>query len=230
MSPQTPHLLPTKPLSEQRSCPLGGRSPKDPALGTPFPSSTHFMPTPCAPHTWEPVKPGIQVADASLPCLWLHAQPVTGTPSAHPAAGREPRGEGGRCSGLAEGGSVPAGPGEWRAYRSSCSRRGEGLWRILLWASAWSMPCAFSPLMARITSPGLRSAASALPRSVTCPARRKQSEMPCSDGGTAQAGREERGFPSVLPRNTEAGLHQVALCPPLMSPSLPFGICPAHTS
>lgn len=24
----------------------------------------------------------------------------------------------------------------WKAYRSSCSRRGEGLWRILLWASA----------------------------------------------------------------------------------------------
>lgn len=55
-----------------------------------------------------------------------------------------------------------------RAYRSSCSRRGEGLWRILLWASAWSMPCAFSPLMATMMSPGRRSAASALPRSVTC--------------------------------------------------------------
>jgi hypothetical protein len=24
----------------------------------------------------------------------------------------------------------------WQAYRSSCSRRGEALWRILLWASA----------------------------------------------------------------------------------------------
>lgn len=35
--------------------------------------------------------PGVQVADASLPYLWLHAQLSTGSPSAHPAAGLEPQ-------------------------------------------------------------------------------------------------------------------------------------------
>ena len=55
----------------------------------------------------------------------------------------------------------------WKTYRSSCSLRGEALCRILLWASACSMLSARSPLMATMMSPGRRSAASALPRSVT---------------------------------------------------------------
>lgn len=129
------------------------------------------------------------MAEANLPCLWLLAQ-GTGTPLSPPCCrsraqtfsrmsrkgpGRPggAEGRGGRCSGLAEGRRMLAGPaqvegGGWRAYRSSRSRRGEGLCRILLWASAWSMPSALSPLMATIMSPGRRSAASALPRSVTC--------------------------------------------------------------
>lgn len=58
-------------------------------------------------------------------------------------------------------------PGEAVWDRSSCSLRGEALCRILLWASACSMLSALSPLMATMMSPGRRSAASALPRSVT---------------------------------------------------------------
>lgn len=58
-------------------------------------------------------------------------------------------------------------PGEAVWDRSSCSLRGEALCRILLWASACSMLSALSPLMATMMSPGRRSAASALPLSVT---------------------------------------------------------------
>ena len=58
-------------------------------------------------------------------------------------------------------------PGEAVWDRSSCSLRGEALCRILLWASACSMFSALCPLMATMMSPGRRSAASALPRSVT---------------------------------------------------------------
>lgn len=47
------------------------------------------QPTSCPrpePHTLRnQSNPGIQVAEASLPCLWLHAQLGTGTPLAHPA-------------------------------------------------------------------------------------------------------------------------------------------------
>ena len=71
-----------------------------------------------------------------------------------------------------------------RPYRSSCSCRGEGLWRILLWASACSMPSALSPLMATIMSPGRRSASLALPRSATC----RDEELACSDRGPAGEG------------------------------------------
>lgn len=39
-------------------------------------------PVPCA--LGNPSNPGIQVADASLPCPWLHAQPCTGTPPSPP--------------------------------------------------------------------------------------------------------------------------------------------------
>ena len=61
--PQTPHH------PKIRTEALGGRDPGDPASGTPSSSSTHFMPTPCTPHTGNQSDPGIQVADANLPNL-----------------------------------------------------------------------------------------------------------------------------------------------------------------
>lgn len=130
------------------------------------------------------------------PRLWLHAQPgahlcpyghwdVFLVPTTDPELRTRQKSLGRLgwdCTGMADGveggclagdgrvqeGKV-AGPGRGgrKTYRSSCSRRGEALCRILLWASACSMLSALSPLMATMMSPGRRSAASALPRSVT---------------------------------------------------------------
>lgn len=145
---------------------LGGQGSQKPSLRPTSPEVSPLQPTPCprpVPCTlWgtSQTRAARWLCQLSLPSTqWLPAQPQRPPLHPLPSQGQESGSWTGLplpCSGGSWGlvcsdtvesedpGRQAMGVELWsrrrracgRTYRSSCSRRGEGLWRILLWASA----------------------------------------------------------------------------------------------